>query len=150
MESILAILDSSATDIISYLARVARFERRAFVALNTALFADGACILIPTHTVLEKPIHVRFISTGEADLRPAMSNPRVLVVLDDASQATIVESYVGPKGVQYFTNAVTEIVLGENAALDHYKLQCESMEAYHTSATHVVAASGANYSAHSH
>src|SRR5207302_5250257 len=58
------------------------------------------------------------------------------------------ESYVGPKGVQYFTNAVTEIVLGENAALDHYKVQCESMEAYHTSATNVVAASGASCSRH--
>ena len=148
VESLSQILDSSASDVISYLARVAPFERRAFVALNTALFADGACILIPAHTVLEKPIHLRFISTGEADMRPAMSNPRVLVVLDDASQATVVESYVGPKGVQYFTNVVTEIVLGQNAALDHYKLQCESMEAYHTSATNVVAASGANCSRH--
>ena len=148
VESLSQILDSSSPDVISHLARVAPFERRAFVALNTALFADGACVLIPAHTVVEKPIHVRFISTGEADMRPAMSNPRVLVVLDDASQANIVESYVGPKGVQYFTNAVTEIVLGENAVLDHYKLQCESMQAYHTSATNVVAASGADCSRH--
>ena len=148
VESLSQILDSSSPDVISHLARVAPFERRAFVALNTALFADGACVLIPAHTVVEKPIHVRFISTGEADMRPAMSNARVLVVLQDGSQATIVESYVGPKGVQYFTNAVTEIVLGENAVLDHYKLQCESVEAYHTSATNVVAASGANCSRH--
>ena len=147
--SISTILDSDASHIISYLARVAPFERRAFVALNTALFADGACIVLPPHTVLDKPIHVRFISTGEADMRPAMSNPRVLVVLDNSSHATIVESYVGPAGIQYFTNAVTEIVLGENASLDHYKLQCESMEAYHTSATHVVAGSGSTCSAHS-
>jgi Fe-S cluster assembly protein SufD len=55
---------------------------------------------------------------------------------------------VGPKGVQYFTNAVTEIVLGENAVLDHYKLQCESMEASHLSATNVIAAAGANCSRH--
>ena len=40
---------------------------------------------------------------------------------------------------KYFTNAVTEIVLGENAVLDHYKLQCESKEAYHISATNVIA-----------
>jgi Fe-S cluster assembly protein SufD len=113
---------------------VAPFAHRAFVALNTALFVDGACILIPAHTAIEKPIHVRFISTGEADRRPAMSNPRLLVVLGGQSRATVVESYVGPKGVQYFTNAVTEIVLGENAVLDHYKLQCESMDAYHTPA----------------
>ena len=101
LESLSQILDSSASDVLSYLARIAPFEHRAFVALNTALFADGACVLVRTHTALEKPIHLRFISTGEADMRPAMSNPRVLVVLDDASQATIVESYVGPKGVQY-------------------------------------------------
>jgi Fe-S cluster assembly protein SufD len=146
VESLSQILDSSSSDVTSYLARVAPFERRAFVALNTALFGDGACILIPAHTVLKKPIHVRFISTGEADMRPAMSIPRVLVALGPASQATIVESYVGPKGVQYFTNAVTEIVLHENATLDYYKLQCESLEAYHISATNVVAASGARCS----
>ena len=146
--SLSEVLDSNATEVTSYLARVAPFANRAFVALNTALFVDGACILIPAQTVLEKPIHVRFISTGEADRRPAMSNPRLLVVLGDQSRATVVESYVGPKGVQYFTNALTEIVLGENAVLDHYKLQCESIDAYHVSTTNVIAAAGANCSRH--
>ena len=146
--SLSEVLDSNATEVTSYLARVAPFADRAFVALNTALFVDGACILIPTRTVLEKPIHVRFISTGEADRRPAISNPRLLVVLGDQSRANVVESYVGPKGVPYFTNAVTEIVLGENAVLDHYKLQCESNEAYHISATNLVVACGANCSRH--
>lgn len=146
--SLSEILGSGPSDITSYLARVAMFERRAFVALNTALFGDGACILIPPHTAIEKPIHVRFISTGEADRRPAMSNPRVLLILGDQSRATVVESYVGPKDVQYFTNAVTEIVVGENAVLDHYKLQCESKEAYHVSATNVIAAAGSNCSRH--
>ena len=146
--SLSEVLDSNATEVTSYLARVAPFANRAFVALNTALFVDGACILIPAQTVLEKPIHVRFISTGEADRRPAMSSPRVLVVLGDKSRATVVESYVGPKGVQYFTNALTEIVLGENAVLDHYKLQCESIDAYHVSTTNVIAAAGANCSRH--
>ena len=146
--SLSEVLDSNETEVTSYLARVAPFVDRPFVALNTALFVDGACILIPARTVLDKPIHARFISTGEADRRPAFSNPRVLVVLGDQSRATVVESYVGPKGVPYFTNAVTEIVLGENAVLDHYKLQCESNEAYHTSATNLVAACGASCSRH--
>jgi Fe-S cluster assembly protein SufD len=146
--SLSEVLDSNTTEVTSYLARVAPFAYRAFVALNTALFGDGACILIPAQSVLQKPIHLRFISTGEADRRPAMSNPRVLVVLGDQSRATVVESYVGPKGVQYFTNAVAEIVLGENAVLDYYKLQCESNEAYHTSATNLVMACGANCSRH--
>ena len=111
------------TGVESHLARVAPFDRRAFVAFNTAFFADGAYIHIPAHTVVEKPIHVLFVSTGEANGRPAMSHPRVLAVLGDDSQASIVESYAGPEGAEYFTNVVTEIVLGQNAVLDHYKLQ---------------------------
>jgi Fe-S cluster assembly protein SufD len=31
----------------------------------------------------------------------------------------------------YFTNAVTEIVAGENAVVDHYRMQCESADAFH-------------------
>ena len=50
------------------------------------------------------------------------------------SQAAIVETYAGPAGVAYFTNAVTEIVLGENAVLDHYKLQYESLRPVHVGA----------------
>lgn len=146
--SLLEILASKPNDVTSHLARIAPFESRPFVAINTALFTDGAYVLIPAHTVLETSIHLRFISTGEADMRPALSNPRVLIVLDNFSKATIVESYIGPAGVQYFTNAVTEIVLGENAVLNHYKLQCESTEAYCIDATQTVVGSGANYAGH--
>jgi Fe-S cluster assembly protein SufD len=149
VEPLSAVLDEHADDVDSYLAHVAPFGRHAFVALNTALFVDGACILIQAHTDVEQPIHLRFISTGEADMRPAMSHPRVLVILDEASRATIVESYVGPRGVPHLTNTVTEIVLGEDAVLDHCRVQHEGEEAYHISATYVVAARGAECSAHS-
>jgi Fe-S cluster assembly protein SufD len=149
LESLSKVLDSKAADVDTYLTRVALFKQQPFVAMNTALFTDGACVLIPPHTVIERPIHVRFISTGEADRRPAMSHPRVLVVVDDYSHATIVESYTGPEGVQYFTNVVREIVLGRHAALDYYQIQCEGGQAYHTSATYIVAASSAGCLAHS-
>ena len=39
-----------------------------------------------------------------------MSHPRTLIVAGDDSQARIVETYVGPPGQKYFTNAVTEVV----------------------------------------
>ena len=148
VEPLSQVLDSSATEVLSYLGRVARFEHRAFVALNTALFSDGGCILIPPHTVVEKPICLRFISTGEADMRPAMSNARVLVLLGEGSRAAIIEVFAGKQSVEYFTNAVTEIVLAENAVLDHYKLQRESTQAYHISTTNVSVASGAHCSRH--
>jgi Fe-S cluster assembly protein SufD len=60
-----------------------------------------------------------------------MSHPRNLFIADTNSQASIVESYVGLDGASYLTNAVTEIVLGENAVVNHYKLEQESSEGFH-------------------
>lgn len=148
VEPIAAVLHANPDDVDGFLAGLAPFER-PFAALNTALFVDGACIRIPAQCAVRQPIHVRFISTGEADMRPAMSSPRVLIVLDEGSEATIVESYAGRHGVEYFTNAVTEIILADNARLDHYRLQHESTAAYHVSATYATAGRGARCSTHS-
>ena len=103
---------------------------------------------MPADTALEAPVHLRFVSTGDADMKPAMSHPRVLVVLNDGSRATIVESHTGPDGIEYFTNAVTEIVLGEHAFVDYYRLQHESTSAYHVGSTYVVAGRHAECSMH--
>lgn len=143
------VLESHPADVESYLGRIAPLQRQAFVALNTALFTDGACVLVSEHAELKSPIHLRFVSTGEADRQPAMSHPRILIVLGHGSRVTILESFAGPQGIEYFTNAITEIVLGEDAHLQHYKLQCESTKAYHIGATYVAAARGANCSADS-
>ena len=154
----LAAYAAGQTDAIEkHLGHVAPFDRQPFVALNTAFFADGALVSIPPRTVLEKPIHLQFISTGGAngvsslnDLRPhLMAHPRVLIVMGEQSQAAVVESYAGPAGSEYFTNVVTEVVMGEQSVLDHYKLQHESNQAFHIGAIYVKAARSANCSSHS-
>jgi Fe-S cluster assembly protein SufD len=98
-----------------------------FTALNTAFIQDGAVVYLPQGAVVPEPIHLLFISQPAGD--PVVSHPRVLIVAGDDSQATVVETYVG-SGV-YFTNAVTEIALGANADIAHYKLQRESEQAFH-------------------
>jgi Fe-S cluster assembly protein SufD len=145
---LMSVLASGADDGRGCFARVARADCLPFVALNTALFEDGAALIVPPGTTIEQPIHARFLSNGEADAKPAMSHPRMLLVLCDGSRATVVESYAGLDGIDYFTNGVTEVVLGEGAALDHYRLQCESTSAYHISATHVTAGRNSMYSGH--
>jgi Fe-S cluster assembly protein SufD len=152
---------AAAHNIETHLGHVAPFDRQPFVALNTALFADGAYVNIPARTVLEQPIHLQFISTGVAngvsslnDSRPhlnggVMVHPRVLIVMGEESQAAVVESYAGPAGAEYFTNVVTEVVMGEQSVLDHYKLQHESNQAFHIGAIYVKAARSANCSSHS-
>ncbi len=145
--SSLAAYTAGQTDAIeSHLGQVAPFDRQPFVALNTAFFADGALVSIPARTVVEKPIHLQFISTGQAN---QMAHPRVLIVMGEQSQGAVVESYAGPAGAEYFTNVVTEVVMGEQSVLDHYKLQHESNQAFHIGAIYVKAARSANCSSHS-
>ena len=130
----------------AHLARYAAYQDRAFVALNTANFEDGACIEIPKGTVVEDPIHLVFLATG-GDV-PVISHPRSLIVVGPGSQATVVESYLG-HGTKYFTNAVTEIVAGERSVVDHYKLQEEDERSFHVATLQVQLDRDANFSTHS-
>jgi Fe-S cluster assembly protein SufD len=132
-----------------YLARIAPFERHAFVALNTAFLDEGAFIHVPSRVDLRHPILLLFLSAHSSGAQPAMVHPRVLVVVGASSRCSVVETYAGPARLQYFTNAVTEIVVGENAAIEHYTLQHESPEAAHVHAIHVQAERSAACSLHS-
>ena len=57
--------------------------------------------------------------------------PRNLVIAEANSKLTVVESYISTGNVAYFTNAVTEILAGDNAAVEHIKLQDEAADAFH-------------------
>jgi Fe-S cluster assembly protein SufD len=114
-----------------HLAREADYVAHSFVALNTAFVSGGAFVFIPKGVVVKAPIHLLFLSEGHR----TTSFPRVLVVAEANSSATLVESYLGTDGGEYFTNAVVEIVLGEGARLEHYKVQRESVEAFHVATT---------------
>jgi Fe-S cluster assembly protein SufD len=132
-----------------HFARAASFEGRPFVALNAAFLDDGAWIDLPAGLVLAQPLHLLFVASGGAAGHPFMTHPRVVVILGENSQASLVETFVGGDGTRYFTNAVTEIVVSENAGLDHYTLQCESNDGHHVGAIHVRADRHARYASHS-
>ena len=129
-----------------YLGQLAEFGSRAFSALNTAFMDDGAFVQIPDGAVLEAPLQILFVSTGGSS---TMSHPRLLLIAGDRSQSRVVETYVGAPDLGYFTNAVTEVVLGENAVVDHYKVQEESTQAFHVASMHVHAARSSTFSSHS-
>jgi Fe-S cluster assembly protein SufD len=56
----------------------------------------------------------------------------VLIVAGRDSQAAVIENYVGLGSSVYWTNAVTEIVAGANARIEHCRLQQEGPAAFHT------------------
>ena len=111
------------------LGRHAGYERDALTALNTAFIEDGAFIHLPAGAVVQEPIHLLFVTTSSG--KTTASQPRNLFIAGAGSQATIVETHAGPGEQACFTNAVTEVVLGEGARLDHYKLQEEGARAIH-------------------
>jgi Fe-S cluster assembly protein SufD len=123
------------------------YRHNAFTALNTAFMADGAFVFVPPGTALKEPIHLLFLSTNQPD--PVFSVPRSLIIAGDGSQASIIESYASLGGGQYFTNSLTELHVGANAVVDHYKLQRESDFAVHVAMTRVIQDRDSNYSSHS-
>ncbi|MBI2985682.1 MAG: Fe-S cluster assembly protein SufD [Deltaproteobacteria bacterium] len=145
--SLAAAVTAEARWVESHLARYACYQERAFVALNTALMQDGAFVYVPEGKVLEGPIHLLFISA--AGKGATVSHPRILIVIGKGAQASIIESYTGRQDEVYFTNAVTEIVIGENAVVEHYKLQRESERAFHMATLEAHVERGGNFLSHS-
>jgi Fe-S cluster assembly protein SufD len=147
--SLAAAVTEQADVVQRYLGQLADFGTKAFTALNTALAADGAYVYVPDGVLLDQPLHILFVTTASPSSGPIMTSARTLVVAGDRSQSRIVETYVGSRGSAYFTNAVTEMFVGESAVVDHYKVQQESVDAYHVASMHVHAARSANVSSHS-
>ncbi|WP_104134247.1 Fe-S cluster assembly protein SufD [Cryobacterium sp. Y62] len=103
--------------------------RHAFAAFNDALAEDGAFIHLTSATIVEQPIQLVFFSdTGGI---PLISSPKSVIIADPGSRATIVETYAGIDTDVYCTNAVTELVLAEDAQIEHYKVQNEPVTAFH-------------------
>lgn len=144
--SLAAALASDREALQPHLARYADFKTRAFVALNTAFLEDGAFVYIPRGAIIEEPIFMLFVSTAGGGTE--VSYPRNLIVADRDSQVTLVEAYVGPEDRVYFTSGVTEIVAGENAVVDHYKLLLEGEEAFHVATQQAQLARNSNFTSH--
>ena len=147
VSSLGSVLATNPAAVEPYLGRFATPDRQAFTALNTGFLQDGAFVWIPPGTIIEQPISLLFVSASPDTC--SVSHPRVLIVAGDRSQARIVESYVGPPGQEYFTNAVTEVAVGAGAVVDHYKLQRESQRAYHIGNMYVHGTRDSAFSSHS-
>lgn len=106
-----------------------------FASLNTAFMGDGAFLRIRSGGVAQTPVQVLFITTQRDS--PIVTYPRLLVVAEEGSNATLIESYFGLSEDEYFTNGVTEIELQPGATLDHYRVMLESERAFHIGTTRV-------------
>lgn len=148
-----------------YLAQ-AMGSQEVFTALNTAGITDAAVVWVPKNLAVEAPIHLLFVSApGEM---PTISQPRCLVVAESGSSVTLIEEFtnrrervsgvalppgklaVGAENTEneegvYFTNAVTEIWLEENAQVSHTRVERDSSEAFHIGKSAIAQARDSRY-----
>lgn len=144
------IADALAKDnelLAKHLAQYADNKVSPFTALNTAFIQNGTFINISANTVIDKPISILYLSKDNSS--PLATHPRNLVVMGQHSEATVIESYIGLDDANYFTNAVTEVVLSPDSVLNHYKVQQESLNAYHIGNLNVMQDKNSKLESHS-
>ena len=147
---VLPLLEAAGTHgelVEKHLAKHAEMQDHAFTALNTAMSGDGVFVHVPDGAVVDLPIHVLNLTTCPDE--PVMTNPRNLIVVGDGASVTVIEDYVCAGDDVYFTNAVTEIVVGKEANVTHYLLERESLRAFNVSSLHIHQSESSNFASHS-
>ena len=85
--------------------------------------------------VLEKPIEIIHFATGNESA--LMLQPRNLIVIEENSQAEIIESHQSLTENPIFTNSVTEIIAKQSSRLNIVKMQNEHNMATQLSSTFI-------------
>ncbi len=117
------------------LGKVVEGERHLFATLNNAWVNEGVLVHVPRNQQWHKPVYV--VHASSAQVAPAANNARLLVVLEAGASATLIEQYTSTHEAQNsFVNALSELVIGDNASLNHYRLNLEQEQALHIGAVH--------------
>ncbi len=119
-----------------HLGKIVEGERHLFATLSNAWAADGVLVHVPRNQSLEKPVYIVHVSTPGSE--PAIASQRVLIVLEESARAEVIEHYLSTDAAQNsFVNSLTEIVVGDNAELHHYRLNLEEENLLHLGGVHV-------------
>lgn len=121
------------------------YSQHPFAAQNTSQMKNGIYIHIPNEMVIEKPLHLLWLLTGN---QPIQVFPRVFIQCDDSARVTIIEHFETLSNVPAFTNAVTEIQMGENAQVEYLRIQNEGESVYHISALGVCQDAHSQFNGH--
>src|SRR5690606_37906051 len=99
----------------------ARDEQDAFTALNTAYLHDGVLIETGANAVIDKPLHLIFLSVAHAPDAVA-AHPRIVINAGVNSELRLLESHLGLDNAANFINLVQDISLEAGANVRHLRL----------------------------
>jgi Fe-S cluster assembly protein SufD len=124
------------------LGKIIALSETQFVALNTRMVMDGAFVYVPKGVVVDEPIYIAHVASSQEN--PTLTNPRSLLIFGDDSQAKVVETSLS-LGSKTWQNAVTEVLVGDNAVIEHVRLQLGSEDGYHITNLQVTQGRSANF-----
>jgi len=130
-----------------HLARHADCRANFFTALNTVSFEDGAFVIARANAVVEQPVQLLYLTASEQP--GAVVHPRNLIVANTGGSVKVIETYASLTEAAHLTNAVTELVLGPGARVEHGRLQNENESAYHIAAVQAVQDADSRWLSHS-
>jgi Fe-S cluster assembly protein SufD len=103
--------------------------QEAVVALNTAFMTDGAVIRVAKDAKLAKPILIVFARAGQEG---RLVTTRSIVEIGSGAQAAVIEAYVVlPAAAPGQANTLSEVMVGDGAALAHTKVTLEGAQGNH-------------------
>jgi Fe-S cluster assembly protein SufD len=140
-------LNGDAPELEKDLARHASYDANFFTALNTAFFQDGAFISVAGGVSVEHPVQLLFVAAS--DKPGATAQTRNLILAGRRSALKIVETYASLTGAPHVTNAVTELVLGPEARLEHCRVQNQNQKSFHFAAVQAVQEKDSHWLSHS-
>ncbi|HEX5398315.1 MAG TPA: Fe-S cluster assembly protein SufD [Verrucomicrobiae bacterium] len=147
VENLSAALAKDSALVEKHLGTLAQTAGNSFTALNQALFTDGAFVLVPEGMEVAEPVQLIYISSAKQNGETIQ--PRNLIIAGANSKMTIIESYLSTSSAAYFTNVVTEMVAGDNASVEHVKIQDEAAGAFHIATIAGEFGKASNVSVHS-
>ncbi len=110
-------------------------DTKSLLALNQALFLDGVFIKVDQNAVVERLIHIVHVTSVSEE--NAVVFPRVLIHVGKSGQASFLESHLSYSGLAYWSNALLDMRLEENAVVSYCKAEAESPYAHVTTTTRV-------------
>jgi len=137
----LAALAAQAAAVEQHLGRHQPLGSDVFAAFNTAFLSDAAVIWAPRNATFAAPVHLLFITTQAG----VVSHPRCLLIAEAGSSLTLIEDHVSLQSVACLSNAVTEIVLADQAKVRHIRVQRAGPQAFHIANTSVSLGRASHY-----
>ena len=111
------------------------FIKDGIHALNTSFIYGGIFILINKNQVLENPLYFYHVSNTKEN--HTLAQPRSLIYVEESAKVQLIETYKTFGPMDSFSNEVMEVIVNNNAVVEYYKLQDDSVNASHVGTTHI-------------